>query len=158
MSKRYYLIPFIFLPLLLSGQDLDQKTLAVASGFGENSGSKINWTVGQMVSITFVGGSGQLVSGIYQPIEVVGALSNFQELNPNIEIFPNPTVNEINIRSMQEGSLAASLYDLKGQEVFNKRDLDAGQSSLDVSALANGVYFLNIQYMGKVYQFKISKK
>lgn len=157
MNKLHFLIVLLSFPVLLLAQDLDQKTLAVATGNGSNADAKMDWTVGQTVSLTLGNGTEALFSGIYQPLEVVAALFNIQNLNPQIEIYPNPTVNQINIRSEQRGAISARLFDLEGREIINRDNLSLEQSSLDVSELNNGIYLLHILYDGKSYQYKISK-
>jgi len=158
MNKLHFLVVLLSFPVPLLAQDLDQKVLTVAAGTGSNAAAKMDWTVGQTVSLTLGNGTEELLSGIYQPQEVVAALSNIQKLNPQIEIFPNPTVNQINIRSEQAGEISAILFDLEGKEIINRENLSSEQASLDVSELSNGIYLLHILYDGKSYQYKISKK
>lgn len=59
-------------------------------------------------------------------------------------VFPNPTNGQLTIQLNDPHSkVACSLYDVQGNLIMMKR-CDAANTNLDISTLANGVYYLNI--------------
>ncbi len=77
---------------------------------------------------------------------------NIKELN--IEIFPNPIIDIINIGS-KETVLSINIYDEKGQLM---KTTDNINSPIDVTDLPSGMYLINIQTENNTYTRKIIKK
>lgn len=63
-----------------------------------------------------------------------------------IGVYPNPTTDEINI--LKSGDYQVNLVDLVGN-IQLKKEMSKGQN-LDVSSLANGIYFLQIVEKGQI--------
>jgi hypothetical protein len=61
------------------------------------------------------------------------------ENNEDIQIYPNPTANIINIQTHEKTLI--KIINMKGQ-VIKKIDSDANNAKIDVSDLANGVYII----------------
>lgn len=65
--------------------------------------------------------------------------------NPNFDsfsdfaVYPNPAKNSINIQSA-EPILKVTLYSIQGREMFT-----TNQSHIDISDLANGIYFMTVK-------------
>ncbi len=61
-------------------------------------------------------------------------------------IFPNPVKNELTILSNKEKeNLKIKIFNIQGK-LLNTQNLDfEKQASINVSSLANGIYFLNIE-------------
>ena len=82
----------------------------------------------------------------------VPKLDNELELN----IFPNPSNNEINIYST-ENMKSIRVYNIAGSEVIYfapKTDV----VKLDISSLSNGLYYVSVNYGNKIVMRKIVKK
>lgn len=76
-------------------------------------------------------------------------------LNSNkVDIFPNPAAGSISIRA-KDRILSLKFFSTTGQLLLHKEDLTETQQELDLSRLANGLYFLNIQTEGGQVQRKI---
>ncbi len=102
-------------------------------------------------------GNSGWVSGEFTLQDVSIAESDF--LNQNVEVFPNPTSDILNIRFQQKISGEISLCDISGKVVLSKSVLlDKDELYLDVSHLATGVYVLSIIDGTSVRQFKVIKK
>ena len=70
-------------------------------------------------------------------------LANASFTKSNINIYPNPSKNVLNISSdLQIGNV--TIYNTLGQNVLGK-SLNATTSSIDVSSLSNGVYIVTAQ-------------
>tara|TARA_R110002072_G_scaffold16233_3_gene63997 strand:- start:200369 stop:202861 length:2493 start_codon:yes stop_codon:yes gene_type:complete len=88
-------------------------------------------------------GRGLWVSPTADPTIVLGTGSNtFAE---GISMYPNPVENTLTIASVLASSAAIRVYDATGKLVLFERDIDLGGSTtLDVSSLTSGVYFVRI--------------
>ena len=73
--------------------------------------------------------------------------------NELVKIFPNPTSQNIQVPEYSE---AVRIFDLGGNIVLEKTL--ASESALDVSALTNGLYFLEIQVNGQRQVAKLIKQ
>ena len=80
-------------------------------------------------------------------------------LKRNLEIFPNPTTQIINISfsNLNDGeSVVMVLSDIQGKNLMNRKTLNK-QNMIDLSAFKNGNYFLSIIINDKKTNYKISK-
>jgi hypothetical protein len=64
--------------------------------------------------------------------------------NQPLEIYPNPTTGNLNIRSEGNPIQSILVYDLSGKLLFSKQGLDEDQLSMDLSSFSNGIYRVNI--------------
>jgi hypothetical protein len=76
--------------------------------------------------------------------EFVAVLANASFQNENIQLFPNPATSivQINIQNTSESLKSIVIYDVLGKKV--KENATIGQTSIDVSSLAKGVYMMEI--------------
>lgn len=76
----------------------------------------------------------------------VGMVSS--TIDPAIEvdlnIYPNPTTEVLNINWQNETTATLELFDMQGQSL-QVSDLQTGDNQLNVSALANGIYTIKIE-------------
>lgn len=61
-----------------------------------------------------------------------------------LSLFPNPAENHITIASTQRPLTAISVYDISGKKLKEVNPVNAEEFSLDISMLAAGTYFVNI--------------
>jgi len=73
---------------------------------------------------------------------------------PEIRIFPNPTTGQLTINNEQLTIKNVEIFDVIGQKVNHQSSIVNCQLSIDISHLANGMYFLKID--NKI--FKIIKE
>lgn len=78
--------------------------------------------------------------------EFVTQLSNESFTAQNIQLYPNPANNKVQISLNNTGENLKSIvfYDLVGKRVLSLSKLKANQSTIDVSALAKGLYMVEI--------------
>ena len=69
-------------------------------------------------------------------------------LNGTLLLYPNPTTGIINITVKGYNITKAEIYDINGRKV-QATEKASGISSANVSALANGIYMLNV-YSGEM--------
>ena len=73
--------------------------------------------------------------------------------NVQIEVYPNPFVNEVFIASEKE-ILQVKLFNVSGKEI----EVDIVSNTINTSALASGIYFLKLKLNNGVQNFKLIKK
>lgn len=73
-------------------------------------------------------------------------------------IYPNPTNGRFSIRMLQPLQQAVvTLIDVQGKALQTK-EVSGTQIQMDISSLASGVYFLNINDHGSMYKAKVVKR
>jgi hypothetical protein len=60
----------------------------------------------------------------------------------DLQVFPNPTNSELNFESPEKGNL--SVFDLSGRVILSSNSIK-GKNKLDVRALPEGIYLLQLQ-------------
>lgn len=73
--------------------------------------------------------------------------------NP-IRVFPNPFTDRITIDIENDSRLSVSLIDQFGRHIFS-RNISEGEKTIDVSGLAPGMYFLQVE--GQSWKIKLLK-
>jgi len=76
------------------------------------------------------------------------------DLSQNINIFPNPTSNTINMTINDLQAQTVTLYNTVGQRVYALQ-IAAADTQIDVRHLPSGVYLLSVQTEKGIYNQKI---
>jgi hypothetical protein len=74
-----------------------------------------------------------------------------------VSVFPNPVFDELKINNPYKGISTIKIQSAVGTEVFSG-EIDNESSNIDVSALSEGIYFLEIISGKEVTVFKIMKQ
>ncbi len=61
----------------------------------------------------------------------------------NVALYPNPTTNTINIQGLEQGEYGVSVVDMQGR-VLSTSEIAGSATSVDVSSLSAGIYFLTV--------------
>jgi len=78
-------------------------------------------------------------------LTVVELLSNQDlVLAEGLSVYPNPTSDMINIISANENITNIALADITGKLLYSVSNLDTERQTIDVSSLAQGIYFVQI--------------
>ena len=150
-----HLITMIVLigPLLLCAQEIEQSTLAVGGQSQTNANIQLDWTIGQNISATGESNGNNLSTGIHQPAIITEVLTVLEAEYPEIQIFPNPVVETLQVNISSGEQLKLSLMDLNGREILSGHD-----KTLDLTELSDGVYVLHILYDNYSSKHKIIKQ
>ncbi len=151
--KHLITMSLVIGPLLLCGQEIDQNTLAVGGHSQTAASISLDWTIGQNISTTGANNGNSLVSGLHQPTIITEILTVLKTENPEIQIFPNPVVETLQVEISSNEELTLSLMDLNGREV-----LSGHQKSLNLTELSDGVYVLHIRHGNYSSKHKIIKQ
>ncbi len=87
----------------------------------------------------------------------VGTLSVDDNWVQSLSIYPNPAKDIINIKLNNYQNTSATLYDISGRLMFEKK-LNSDISSIDVSNLNNGMYLLKINAENKTITKRVIKQ
>ena len=97
---------------------------------------------------------------IYYLIEYDGVLSTSDiEIKSNVKVYPNPFKDELTIENGGASAITEiSVFNLAGQKIQSFVQTDIINNKIDLSNLASGMYFLNVQFEnGQTITEKISK-
>jgi hypothetical protein len=145
---------FIFPILQYAGA---QEIVSTAGGTISNSGTRVNWTIGECITESFSSDETYVTSGFNQPVIVINPTSILQEEEGVIRVFPNPTSDAIQIISGDGLSLRARLINSNGQEMQVIEKLDP-TSRLSLARFESGIYTLAItDDSGKTNVYRIVK-
>ncbi|MFK8007157.1 MAG: T9SS type A sorting domain-containing protein, partial [Saprospiraceae bacterium] len=75
----------------------------------------------------------------------------------NIQIFPNPTSDILNIKMENSSQANFSIFDIYGKKVLEKMEVNQNKIQLSTSTFSSGIYFLKIEMEGKEFVQKFIK-
>ncbi|WP_185117617.1 peptide-N-glycosidase F-related protein [Chryseobacterium sp. PMSZPI] len=102
----------------------------------------------------FNGGDGQVYLSVYMQGKSNSALNVNDVKTTDVNIYPNPTSDFVNIRS-KEGVASMTLFGIDGRKLTES----FGENKIDLSPYSPGVYLLNIVLKGGIsFKHKIIKK
>lgn len=153
----------------LKAQQLATEVSASAAEEGKITSDLIlSWTIGESSVETYSDGNILVVEGVHQPQIKITSLQKSTEEN-QVSVFPNPTVDVINISlkgtASATGSFAtpqktkAELHDLSGRLVY-QAEFEGDTHKIDAHLLANGAYILYLTTVEQgmlIGSFKIEK-
>ncbi|MFY8020575.1 MAG: T9SS type A sorting domain-containing protein [Bacteroidia bacterium] len=90
---------------------------------------------------------------------IISSFANSLQENPifeSIEVYPNPSQNEIRFINLEEGSYVFEMYDLVGNKLLETR-INTGDS-VETLNLASGIYIGRISKDNRSRSFKIIKE
>lgn len=79
---------------------------------------------------------------------------NLKEGN-TISIYPNPTKDKTTIFSNEENIKHITVYNMRGQIIFQRNNLNTNQTNIDLSINSNGIYVIKVVTDKTVYSNKI---
>jgi len=129
----------IFLLSLLSTLAVSAQEVLSTQGDSYSSASaNINFTIGEVVINTETNGANELTQGFHQTNWNLVGLED-HSLGFEAIIFPNPTSEVLNIRTIAFENVTYTLYDSKGKLILEDY-LSGEQTPIQVSDLAPGSY------------------
>lgn len=165
-----FIIILLFLSLRVSSQNSQSNTnnfmeTIITSGSNAigNSGN-VSYSIGQ-VFFTYVGEQSvyNLAQGIqHQELVEASIKPEDTEVMPKIFIFPNPTMDFVNVNikgfESEKGNLTYDLFDLQGR-IIKQDKIERTETQINLSQLRTSIYILQIYVDKKVLKtFKIIKK
>lgn len=152
-------IYFLLITVFSYAQSLEQTVIGAAGNFSANSGgSTLSWTVGEPISTTENSSSAILTQGFQQPVTVNPlSISNKIEDEIAVQVFPNPTTEQITIQTNSRTALKAELINVLGQ-VIHSYALNDASLTIDLTRLPAANYLLQVySKKSSIQTFKIQK-
>lgn len=84
--------------------------------------------------------------------------SSSNRLNKDIKIYPNPSIDFVNIDLENDQIISYNIKDLLGKSLFSKSNIHLSSCSLDLSSLPLGNYFIEILSKKGLFYHKIVKQ
>ena len=153
---------FFVILIFYMTSSLAQEAIIPAGGDGTGSGGSVAYSIGQILYTSSSGASAGLIHGVQQPYEitVVTGLDDFQDIGLNLSTYPNPVTDILilKVESLEWQDMNFQMYNSEGKIFMNNKLLNA-ETSIDMSNLAPGIYFLKVNMdTDAVKTFKIIKK
>lgn len=160
MVYKKTIVNFSILFLSIGGLYAQENTVATG-GEANGSGGSASYTTGQIVYTKKTGTGGSESQGIQQPYEIT-VTTGIDETGIDlvINVYPNPTVDylTLKIESDELETISYQLIDVQGKVIETKK-ITTNSTNINVEALPNSTYFLNIIENNKpVKTFNIIKK
>ena len=148
--KHIKIIPLLFLIALFGSskaQTYSQPTEVISSGGGETTGG--NYSNFAVLGETFVdfsvsGGDYSTTIGFLYASDINTGIDEIILNNEDINIFPNPTSNELFIEMQNRKDVNISIFNSIGQIVY-KSKVETNRETINVTGLQTGIYFVEIK-------------
>jgi len=147
----------LLLPFLANSQSIAMEVIASSGNFYTASdGTNLHWTLGEVMTERFENDR-VLTQGFHQNFVVVSNVFENSDQQIRVKAFPNPTANTLTIETESDMPLRATLFDLYGRKVLEKK-LDITKDQLNLSQFSSGNYLLKVfNESGLIQIFKIQK-
>ncbi len=76
----------------------------------------------------------------------------------HITIYPNPTTGLITITNLPKETIRITVYNILGELVHNQELNDSNKPSVDLSALPDGLYFIQLEHGQMTFRKKVIKQ
>jgi hypothetical protein len=122
-----------------------QSNTVSGGGNASGSGGTASFTVGQVAYTTTSGAGGSVAQGVQQVYTVTPTSVRDFDVVLNAQVYPNPSTDQLllTINNSEFKQLNYQLLDLQGK-VLRQDRLNTTTTSIDVSTLPNGTYFVKV--------------
>lgn len=160
MTKSFFKFFVLFsLIILCSNLTQAQESVNASGNDAAGSGGSVSYSVGQVAYTSNTANSGTISQGVQQAYEIIPLGDNETSLGFSLTYFPNPTTNFLilNIDDYKNEKLKYYIFDEQGK-IINSDDIQNWQTTIDMSRINMGVYFIEIkQDEKKLKSFKVIK-
>lgn len=141
--KRILLLPVLLLTFPLLGYT--QEVISSSGGYGQNAQVTAAWTLGELMTETFISQNLMLTQGFHQSNLGSSGIRDQTANDSKIAVFPNPVDYNLNL-VFREDDFSGSgfrLIDFTGRVLITGR-FDSSSIGIDVSFLASGTYMVQV--------------
>jgi hypothetical protein len=135
-----------------------QEAVLPSGGDASGIGGSLSYSVGQAAYTILSDGNHTIVQGVQQPYEI-SIVIGVPEVTvmENVQLFPNPTVNEIILNLNYTSGLYYKIIDVKGL-LMESRLISSDQTIIDMSRYSPSTYLLQlIQGNNTIQTYQIIK-
>lgn len=138
-----------------------QEALVTSAQEASGTGGHLSSSFGQVHYQTNSGSSGTMTQGVQQAFEI-SVTSGIKEtgIELNCSVFPNPTVNFLNLKitANNNDKLSYQLFDQNGR-IVDSNSVNSENTMIDMTTLPTSTYFLIVNQNNlEIKTFKIIKK
>ena len=161
MKKTYsvLIVVLIFCAFSVANAQLKVKRASLSSSVNNNTqtnGYKVQQSIGHMGitgSLKYLGHA--VLNGFLIPQNTTSAEIIMPDFN--LEIYPNPFIDHINIsiQTAVSGEMIVRLYDITGQLVTERLSIAKKEQRIELSQLPQAQYLLSVEVMGKTFSYKL---
>lgn len=125
-------------------QSLTPTVVASSGDYFTGSAATLSWTLGEVVTDTYIGTNNQLTQGFHQP-EISFVMVEDLAIELILSLYPNPTVGivHLEIRNSTE-PMSILIHDLDGKLIYSDAYQPESIKKIDLSDFANGLYLMQI--------------
>ena len=152
--KHKKAIASVALLLLGLGGLYAQEALITTGGEVTGTGGTASYSIGQVSYTSITGVNGSLTQGIQQPYEIF-TTTGINETSFNL--YPNPTTNQVTLKTNDHTSLSYRLYDMLGK-IIETKGVSSNSTHINLEVVSIGFYFLSVVKNNQIVKtFKIIK-
>ena len=161
MKKTYnvLIVVLIFCAFSVANAQLKVKRASLSSSVNNNTqtnGYKVQQSIGHMGimgSFKYIGHA--VLNGFLIPQNTTSAEIIMPDFN--LEIYPNPFIDHINIsiQTAVSGEMVVRLYDISGRLVTEHLSRAKKEQRIELSHLLQAQYLLSVEVMGKTFSYKL---
>lgn len=140
-------------------QTITQQLISSSGDEFKNNTYQLDWSVGETAKETLAANNQMLTQGFHQGHYIVTAIEQMSDLQFDINAFPNPTTDFIQLKIQTEKfeNIHFTISDLSGKILFAEKQIIVNQK-INLSNYLAGVYFLSIYKQNQLLKsFKIIK-
>jgi len=151
---------FLASSLLISSAAMCQSAVLTSGGTATNGKSSVSYSIGQTMADYTTGTNGGVTTGVQQIFTIVKVKpsqeDNIAELQAEVNVYPNPTVDQLNLIANSEEELSYVLTSMNSQKMLQGRFV--GSEILNMDNMSANTYMLQVSNKsGQVKTFKIIK-
>jgi hypothetical protein len=155
MFVRICFVAGMFMATSLSGQEV----ISSSGDFHSAGGHSVSWTIGEPVIDTWTAGGTVISQGFQQPILDIVSVYEHPELSFDINAYPNPTSDFLNIvvTNGDYEKLSYHLFDINGK-LLDSKQIISETTEIMFTQFPAAMYYLRIMHSNsEMKTFKIVK-
>jgi hypothetical protein len=162
---RYFkghLFSLLFLSILFLSisKASSQESLNISGGDAMGIGGSVSYSLGQVSFTTISSGLASVSQGVQHAYEIYTLGLNDTELQITLNVFPNPTSNNLSLQiiNFNNESLCYEFLDLNNK-IINNGQVTSATTQMNTENLPVGLYFLTLYNVEnkKIESFQIIK-
>jgi hypothetical protein len=147
--KKFLILIVIFISLGLNvkSQSVTPFVIASAGSYFVSANAQLSWTLGEVITSTFISGNSILTQGFQQNNYVVIAINEFSDNPFKIDVYPNPSSRFINIQwaNIEQMDLLFEIINNQGVCIIKKIiNSSENQLEIDLNNFSNSTYILYV--------------
>ena len=161
MKKALFILAFWVTYLISNGQSISLQVVVSSGDFFSSPSGSLAWSLGEILTETYQQTNNSLTQGFHQP--ETSPVTGFEKGNEiALAIYPNPTIDLVNVKISQNGTYQFDVLDLHGRKL-NRTELTIDNETLvyeiNLKDFAPAIYLLKITNIrtGRISFFKIEK-